>query len=208
MTMAASSPRELRRELFRLTWPMLFGVTSLLGFQLVDSAFVGQLGVAPLAALGFTVPVQQLIIGLQVGLGIATTALVSRALGADRGERAREMGGLVLMAGTVLIFLLCLGLWLLRAPLLSLLGADDKLMPLISAYWLPWLLSAWLGALLYFGYSIARANGNTRLPGMLMGLTSLINLILDPLFIFVFDWGLPGAAWATTVAFGAGIAII
>lgn len=194
--------------MFRLTWPMLFGVASLLGFQLVDSAFVGQLGVAPLAALGFTVPVQQLIIGMQVGIGIATTALISRALGAERGERAREMAGLVLMAGTLVITLLCLALWLLRAPLLTLLGANQELMPLISTFWLPWLFSAWLGAILYFGYSIARANGNTKLPGMLMALTSLINLLLDPLFIFVFDWGLPGAAWATVAAFGTGIAIV
>ncbi|QCF25248.1 MATE family efflux transporter [Hydrocarboniclastica marina] len=200
--------RELGRALFRLTWPMLFGVAALLGFQLVDSAFVGQLGVAPLAALGFTVPVQQLIIGLQVGLGIATTALVSKALGAKRLDKARELSGLVVAAGTGAITILCLSLWWLRTPLLSLLGAEAALLPVISGFWLPWLFSAWLGAVLYFGYSIARANGNTRLPGMLMALTSLINLALDPLFIFVFDWGLPGAAWATVVAFGTGIAIV
>jgi putative MATE family efflux protein len=208
MNRSGDSPQQLRQTLFRLTWPMLFGVASLLGFQLVDSAFVGQLGVSPLAALGFTVPVQQLIIGLQVGLGIATTALISRALGADRCERARELAGLVLTAGTLAITCLCLALWWLREPLLELLGAEPGLMPLISRYWLPWLFSAWLGAVLYFGYSIARANGNTRLPGMLMALTSLINLALDPLFIFVFGWGLPGAAWATVAAFGTGIAVI
>lgn len=208
MSRPSYTPPTLGQSLFRLTWPMLFGVTSLLGFQLVDSAFVGQLGVAPLAALGFTVPVQQLIIGMQVGLGIATTALISRALGADRGERAREMAGLVLMAGTLAISLLCLALWLLRAPLLSMLGAEPELLPLISRFWLPWLFSAWLGAVLYFGYSIARANGNTKLPGLLMALTSLLNLALDPLFIFVLDWGLPGAAWATVCAFAIGIIII
>lgn len=205
---ASGSPRKLAQSLFHSTLPMLFGVASLLGFQLMDSAFVGQLGVSPLAALGFTVPVQQLIIGLQVGLGIATTALISRALGGERVERARELAGLVLMAGTLAISLLCLALWALRMPLLSLLGAEPSLMPLISQFWLPWLFSAWLGAVLYFGYSIARANGNMKLPGLLMALTSFINLALDPLFIFVFDWGLPGAAWATVVAFATGIAIV
>jgi len=72
----------LARQLYSMTWPMLFGVLSLMTFQLADSAFVGQLGRDPLAALGFTLPMQQLIIGLQVGLGIATTAIVSRTLGA------------------------------------------------------------------------------------------------------------------------------
>ena len=70
----------LPRQLFIMTWPMLFGVLSLMTFQLADSAFIGQLGRDPLAALGFTLPMQQLIIGLQVGLGIATTAIISRIM--------------------------------------------------------------------------------------------------------------------------------
>ncbi|MCW8977405.1 MAG: MATE family efflux transporter, partial [Marinobacter sp.] len=86
----------LARQLYSMTWPMLFGVLSLMTFQLADSAFVGQLGRDPLAALGFTLPMQQLIIGLQVGLGIATTAIVSRTLGAGDELRAFRLGGLII----------------------------------------------------------------------------------------------------------------
>lgn len=195
----------LGRSLFRMTLPMLFGVLSLMSYQLVDSAFIGQLGVDPLAALGFTLPMQQLIIGAQVGLGIATTALLSRAMGAGDADRAQRMGGLVVIVGGGLILLVCALLWTLRAPLMNLLGAEPALLPLIRAYWIPWLISAWLGAMLYFGYSIARAHGNTRLPGLLMVTTSLLNIVLDPLYIFVLGWGLPGAAWATITAFSLGI---
>ncbi len=78
------TPPSLSRQLFQMTWPMLFGVLSLMSFQLVDSAFIGQLGVLPLAAQGFTLPIQMIIIGIQVGLGIATTAVISRALGQVR----------------------------------------------------------------------------------------------------------------------------
>ncbi|MCC5856956.1 MAG: MATE family efflux transporter [Ectothiorhodospiraceae bacterium] len=198
----------LGRTLFRMTWPMLFGVMSLLGFQLVDSAFIGQLGVDPLAALGFTIPVAQLIIGTQVGLGIATTAIIARTLGAGDRWRARRLAGLVLVTGVVGMLLLCVLLWLLREPIVLTLGADPRLLPLISHYWAPWLLSTWLGALLYFCYSVSRANGDTRTPGLLMVITSLINLALDPLFIFTFGWGMAGAAWATVVAFSIGIAAI
>jgi putative MATE family efflux protein len=198
----------LARTLFRMTWPMIFGVLALLGFQLVDSIFISRLGVDPLAALGFTVPVYQLIIGTQVGIGIATTALISRALGAGESARAYRLGGLVLVTGGVIMLALCLVVWLLRAPLLDALGADPRLLSLVSRFWIPWLASAWVGAILYFGYSIARANGDTRLPGLLMVATSLINLVLDPLFIFTFGWGMPGAALATLVAFGVGAAIM
>jgi putative MATE family efflux protein len=194
----------LGRTLFRMTWPMLFGVLSLLGFQLVDAAFIGQLGVEPLAALGFTLPMTQLIIGTQVGIGIATTALISHALGADDAERARRLGGLIALTGGLVILGLCLVIWLLRAPLLAALGAPPRLLPLIESYWLPWLASSWAGAMLYFSYSVCRSHGDTRLPGLMMVVTSLINLVLDPLFIFTFGWGLPGAAWATLAAFGLG----
>lgn len=180
---------------------MIFGVVALMGYQLVDSIYISMLGTDPLAALGFTVAVNQVSIGIQVGLGIAATALISRAIGAKDIERARRLGGIVLLSGGLVMGVLCMVTWLIRDRILDLLDADAYLWPLISQYWAPWLLSIWLGALLYFAYSIARAQGNTRLPGSVMVLTSLLNIALDPLFIFVFGWGLPGAAWASSAAF-------
>lgn len=191
-----------------MTWPMLFGVLSLMTFQLADSAFIGQLGRDPLAALGFTLPMQQLIIGLQVGLGIATTAIISRTLGAGDERRAERLGGLVITVGAGLVLGLCVVLWLLRTPVMILLGAEQTLLPLIRSYWIPWLVAAWVGAMLYFGYSVCRSHGDTRLPGYLMVVTSLLNIALDPLYIFVFGWGLPGAALATITAFAFGCLVI
>lgn len=208
MSSKTQNQPSLARQLFTMTWPMLFGVLSLMTFQLVDSAFIGQLGRDPLAALGFTLPMQQLIIGLQVGLGIATTAIISRTLGAGEQARAERLGGLVVAVGAAMVLALCILLWLLQAPFMKLLGADTTLLPMIRSYWVPWLLSAWTGAMLYFGYSICRSHGDTKLPGYMMVATSIANIALDPLYIFVFDWGLPGAAWATVTAFGAGCLVV
>ncbi|WP_323750445.1 MATE family efflux transporter [Marinobacter sp.] len=194
----------LGRQLYHMTWPMLFGVLSLMTFQLTDSAFVGQLGRDPLAALGFTVPMQQLVSGMYVGLGIATTAIISRTLGQGDNQRAQRLGGLVIAIGAALALILCISVWLLQTLILDLLGADDTLRPVIREYWAPWLTSAWVGAMVYFSYSISRANGDTRLPGYMMIATSLLNIALDALYIFVFGWGLPGAAWATITAFSIG----
>lgn len=198
----------LARQLYHMTWPMLFGVLSLMTFQLTDSAFVGQLGRDPLAALGFTVPMQQLVSGMYVGLGIATTAIISRTLGHGDNLRAQRLGGLVVTIGASLALILCLSVWLLQTGILNFLGAEDQLRPAIREYWVPWLMSAWLGALLYFGYAVCRANGDTKLPGYMMIATSLLNIALDPLYIFVFGWGLPGAAWATITAFGIGALVV
>ncbi|UYG05938.1 MATE family efflux transporter [Halomonas sp. LR3S48] len=191
---------------------MAIGVSALLGFQLVDSAFVARLGTAPLAAQSFTFPLTFLIIGVQVGLGIAIAALISRALGAGEAGRARRLGSLVLMAGGSIIAMLAFVLWWAQAPIFSRLGADAATRVLIRDYWAPQLLAAWLGAVLYFVYSLFRAHGDTRLPGKLMVMTSLVNLLLDPLFIFgIGPWsglGLPGAAWATAVAFASGLLLV
>lgn len=198
--------------LWRQTWPMTIGVLSLLGFQLVDSAFVARLGTAPLAAQSFTFPLTFLIIGVQVGLGIAIAALISRALGAGEFSRARRLGTLVVSVGGMTIALLAIVLWWAQEPIFTRLGADTATLPLIHAYWAPQLFAAWLGAVLYFIYSLFRAHGDTRLPGKMMVVTSLANLALDPLLIFgVGPWsglGLSGAAWATAIAFGCGLLVV
>ena len=194
----------LGKTLFQMTWPMLFGVLALMSYQLVDAAWISILGVDSLAALGFTLPVQQIIIGLQIGLGIATTAIISRTLGAGNKDQAKQQGGLILVIGTSLLALLSLVVWLARHLILDFLGADLSLRPTIESFWLPWLLSAWLGAVVYLGYSQHRANGDVRFTGLMMVVVSSLNLVLDPLFIFTFGWGLNGAAWATVTAFAIG----
>ncbi|MBF9003514.1 MATE family efflux transporter [Vibrio nitrifigilis] len=198
----------LAKQLFTMTWPMLFGVLSLMSFQLVDSAFIGQLGVLPLAVQGFTMPMQMVIIGLQVGLGIATTAVIAKAIGAGKEDYAKRLGGLVIVMGGGGVALFGVLIYALRHVILALLGAPDTVIPIIDSYWIWWLCSAWIGAMLYFLYSLCRAHGNTMLPGSMMMVTSLLNMVLDPLFIFTFDLGINGAAIATSIAFAIGILVV
>lgn len=202
------SAPSLGKQLFNMTWPMLFGVLSLMSFQLVDSAFIGQLGVLPLAAQGFTLPIQMIIIGIQVGLGIATTSVIAKAIGANQERYAKQLGGLVIAMGSVGVALFSVIIYLIREPILLLLSAPESVLPIIDSYWVYWLISAWTGAVLYFLYSVCRANGNTMLPGTMMMVTSALNLVLDPIFIFTFDMGINGAAIATIIAFGLGILFV
>lgn len=190
---------------------MAIGVLALLGFQLVDSAFIARLGTAPLAAQAFTFPLSFLIIGIQVGIGIAIAALISRALGSGEARRAQRLSALVLMVGSTLIGVLAVGLWLGQRPIFTALGADQAALGYIRSYWPVQLLAGWFGALAYFAYSVFRAHGNTKLPGNMMLLTSLVNLALDPLLIFgigpLEGLGLPGAAWASVIAFATGLGV-
>ena len=211
MTESSPTTLSLVRQLWQQTWPMALGVMSLLGFYLVDSIFVARLGTAPLAAQSFTFPLAFLVIGVQVGIGIAIAALISRAIGAGQQDQANRLGALVLTGGGLLLGGLLLLLWLLQAPAFSLIGASDAIRELIRPYWAIQVLAMWVGGVLYFGYSLFRAHGNTRFPGLMMVLTSLLNLMLDPILIFgVGDWdgfGLPGAALASLLAFAIGLGI-
>ena len=191
-----------------MTWPMVFGVLSLMSFQLADSFFVARLGVEPLAVVGFTIPIYQLVIGLQVGIGIATTALISQRLGQGNDSEARALGGSILILGSISVLLLCSAIWVFREHILYSMGGEANLLPLINEFWSVFLCSAICGAILYFGYSICRAHGDTKLPGILMVVTSLLNIALDPLFIFYFDLGLVGAAYATLTSFALGVIVV
>jgi len=202
----------LVRQLWQQTWPMAMGVMSLLGFYLVDSIFVARLGTAPLAAQSFTFPLAFLVIGVQVGIGIAIAALISRAIGAGQQEQANRLGALVLVGGGVLQGVLVLVLWLIQEPAFALLGASEEIRAMIRPFWALQVPAMWVGGVVYFGYSLFRAHGNTRFPGMMMVLTSLLNLLFDPILIFgIGDWqgfGLPGAALATLLAFSIGGVIV
>ncbi|WP_433962187.1 MATE family efflux transporter [Larsenimonas salina] len=208
MSSASTTNPSMGKTLWAQTWPMAIGVMSLLGFNLVDSLFVARLGTQPLAAQSFTFPVSFIVIGLQVGIGIAAAALISRALGRGDEPRACRLGGVVIVGGGVLLALVLMLLWLTSDIIFSLMGAQASLLGEIKAYWGPWLVTSWVGAMLYLGYSLFRAHGRTRFPGLMMVVTSLINLVVDP--ILIFGWGpipklgLVGAAWATLIAFGVG----
>lgn len=191
-----------------MTWPMLMGIVSLMSFQLADSFFIARLGTDPLAVVGFTIPIYQLIIGFQVGIGIATTALISQLLGAQKSNQANFLAGHIVIFGSTVIAILCLSIWACRHLIIEKLGGDERLLPLVDIFWDVWLLGAFAGALLYFGYSICRSHGDTKLPGMTMMFTSLLNIALDPLYIFYFDLGLVGAAYATLTSFCIGIVVI
>ncbi|MFT2110810.1 MATE family efflux transporter [Marinomonas sp. 2405UD68-3] len=196
------------KTLYQQTMPMLIGLFSIMGGQLIDSAFIGQLGEEPLAIVGVSIPIFQLIIGIQVGIGIAATSCISTAIGEQKLTFAKNLSAIILVLGSLLVALLCTVLWLFKGAILYAIFEEASLLDLLRSYWFPWLLSCWMGAVLYFGYSICRSFGQTLIAGKVMIITSVINIALDPIFIFTLKLGLAGAAWATCIAYIIGLLII
>lgn len=190
------------------TLPLTIGVFAIMLVQLVDTIFIGQLGVDQLAVQGITLPFYTVIIGFQVGMGVAATCIISRAIGNKNQQEATVTAFIAVVYGIALIAAVCLLLWFLKSVVFSLFISSEisaeqlsNLQSTYLSYWPIWLCSSTLGALLYLISAVYRANDDTKTPGMMLVVASMINLVLDPIFIFVMGWGINGAALATSTAF-------
>ncbi|UTW02374.1 MATE family efflux transporter [Amphritea atlantica] len=197
---------EIRPTLIKMTLPMMFGIVSLMLFNVADSYFVSQLGTEQLAALGFTFPVSFTVISLSIGLSVGTSATIARLIGAGDSDGARQLTTDNLLLTTVLMVLIASLSVMFIDPLFRLLGAGDALLPYIHSYMSVWFFGSVFYVLIMVSNSSLRASGDTRTPAMLMGFSSIMNLLLDPLLIFgwgpVPGLGIQGAAIASVIAWG------
>jgi len=189
--------------LIRLTVPMIFGILSMGLYNVVDTFFVGRLGKDQLAALAFTFPVVLVVQSIALGLGMGTSAVISRALGAKDHDAVRNFATDSLSLG-LLITAVCAGIGLNTIdPLFRLLGAEETILPYIRDY-----MSVWYWGMLFVifpmvGNNSIRAIGDTKTPGILMMTGAAVNAVLDPLLIFGLGpfpaLGIRGAALATVL---------
>ncbi len=200
-------------HLWRLSGPMAIGILAVLGFNLVDTWFVGLLGTEPLAAISFTFPVVAVLGNLAMGIGVGTTSLISRTIGEAHPERVRRYAtdALTLAVATVVVGA-TIGYFTID-PLFRLLGAPDAMLPLIGSYMRVWYLGMVFLVVPMVGMSVIRATGDTRTPAVVMVIAGVLNGVLDPVLIFglgpIPALGLTGAALATVIsrAFTLAIAI-
>jgi putative MATE family efflux protein len=190
--------------LFRLLLPMIPGTLSIVLFNLADTFFVGQLGAAPLAAMSFSFPVVLISGGLSMGLGIGTTAHVSRALGRGDRDFARLISSQAHLLAFSFVVLLGLAGILTIEPLFTALGAEPEILPLIRTYMTIWYSGLPFVIIPMIGMNVLQATGDTKIPGLVLTLSVILNIGLDPLLIFGIgpfpDMGIAGAALATVIA--------
>lgn len=188
------------RTLLRLALPSMASMLFHTLFYLVDTIFIAWLGGAPLAAASLTFPLLFISFALTNGMAVGCTALVSRNLGANNLASARTTA----RAGLILTLLLSLTTMpLLYRPFSDIffaaLGGENMVLEECYRYnyWI--LLGMPLMAYSILADSTFRSQGNTMVPLVSMVLGNGLNALLDPLFMFTFDWGIAGASLATLV---------
>ena len=182
--------------------PMSIGILAVLSVGLVDAYFLGQVGEAELAAVGFVYPVTAAITSLSIGLSAGANAALSQAIGKGDDDMAVSRTGIQTIGlGTTLATLAALAFWMLDAPLFRLLGAEGGTLEAVLAYTPVWAISFPFLVAMMIGNAVFRAHGKGGLAASTMVLAAIVNIILDP--ILIFGWGLvpalgmEGAAWAT-----------
>ncbi len=192
------------KTLIRLALPMLLGMIGMVAFNLVDTYFVGKLGARELAAMGFTLPVAMIVSSIAMGLGIGTSAVVSRAIGQGDHHRVQRLTTDALFLSIVMVVIFAAAGLVFMDPLFRLLGAKPDLLPLIKSYMTIWFIGVPFIVIPMVGNNAIRATGDTKTPAIVMLVAIVANLILDP--ILIFGWGpiprmeLTGAALATLLA--------
>ena len=189
----------VRKIIWKLAPPVMAAQLIRALYNIVDSFFIGRASGAGLTALSIIFPMQVLTLALAVGTGVGTGILISRYNGEGRHETAEEVkrAGLVLSAVNWILF--CLFLLAALRPYIALSTKTEAVREAAWTY----------GSVVGFGSigvfiesmltRIHQAEGNMRQPMTAQITGAVINIILDPLFIFVLHMGVRGAAWATLI---------
>ncbi|MFP3041758.1 MATE family efflux transporter [Treponema primitia] len=192
---------KVRPMLISFAMPLMFGNLFQQLYSMVDTAVVGQgVGYKALAAVGVAAPVVQLFLGLGIGLANGISVVIAQQFGSNNAKRTREAvsNGIYLSAAVTL--LITVGGVLLCRPLLRLINTPGEIIEEAALYAT---INFW-GAAATVCYNvqagILRALGNSRTPLLFLVITSLLNVILDFLFVMGFGWGVAGAAVATVIA--------
>ena len=191
----------ITKTLVLFSLPMIAGNLLQQLYNIADTLIVGRfLGANALAAVGSAYTLMTFLTSILLGLAIGSGALVSIYWGQRDGERMRSCVAASFTLIGVLAALLTLGVYLLVDPILALLQVPEQVWDLMRVYLL--VIFAGIPATFLYNYfaCMLRAVGNSAVPLAFLGVSSVMNIGLDLLFVLRFDWGVAGAAFATVLS--------
>jgi putative MATE family efflux protein len=191
---------KITRLLLRFSLPATLAMAVNASYNIVDTIFIGRLGAGAIAALSICYPVQMLLGAVAIGTGIGAGSLIARSFGAKDPEKASVVGGQVFLLSMFFGLAATLtGLFYLR-PLLVLFGATPEILDTAVEYMSVIAYGAFFLFFIMMMNHVTRAEGNPTLSMTVMITSAVVNIILDPVFIFGLGMGIKGAAMATVIA--------
>ena len=182
--------------------PASIGILVMSIYMIVDTIFVGQfIGAVAIGAITVVLPIIFLISSTGMAIGIGGASMVSRALGEDNREKAKKIFGNQITLTFILAFsFLAIG-YFYQEAILNLFGGKGAILPYAKTYFGIILIGVPFLAWAMMTNSVIRAEGAPKVAMFTMLIPAILNLILDPIFIVWLEWGIAGAAWATTISY-------
>ena len=194
--------QKISKLLIKQAVPATIGILVMSLNMIVDTIFVGQwIGVLAIAAITVVLPIAFLISSIGMGIGIGGSSIISRALGANNPEKAfLTFGNQICLTVILAILFVVLGN-VFSVPILNLFGAKGEILPIASEYFGVIIYGVPFLAFAMMGNPTIRAEGKPKFAMYAMMVPSVLNILLDILFIKYFNWGMYGAGLATSIAY-------
>ncbi|MBD5112162.1 MAG: MATE family efflux transporter [Ruminococcaceae bacterium] len=188
------------KALLAMGIPTMIGMLINALYNLVDAYFVGGLGESQMGAISVVFPLGQLIVGLGLLFGNGSGSYISRLLGRGDKETANKAASTALYSGLAVGAVFILFSVIFLKPILSLLGASESILPFALRYSRIYVISCILNVFNVSVSSIITSEGAAKISMLALLLGAVLNCVLNPLFIYVFDLGISGAAIATAIS--------
>ncbi len=192
---------KISKLLLKFSIPAIIGMLVNALYNIVDRIFIGNgvgtLGIAGIS-IGFPIMIAIMASGMLIGLG--ANSLISIKLGEQKKDEAELiMGNALVLLVLISVTITALGLSFID-PLLKAFGASNEVLPYAKEYLKVILWGATFQSIGFGMNNFIRAEGNPKIAMLTMLIGAVMNTALDPIFIFVFKWGMKGAAIATILS--------
>ena len=187
-----------KKAINKLAFPIIASMFLIFANNIIDSIWVAGLGPDPLAALGYVTPLFLIMVGFGNGLGAGGNSLISRYIGAEDKSSANNAAIHNLILSLIVSIIITILFLAFLKPLLMLMGASSVI-DYATEY--GFIIFAWTIGLLMppIVGGAFRAEGDIKRATVPIALAAIINMILDPIFIYTLNMGIAGAAWATAL---------
>ncbi len=182
--------------------PASIGILVMSIYGIVDTIFVGKwVSTLAIGAVTVVLPIQFLISSIGMAIGVGGSSVISRSLGEGNTKKANKTfaNQITLVVGLSSLFLI-FGL-IFSEEILRIFGAKGGILKPALAYFNIILIGLPFLSWAMMTNNVIRAEGHPKIAMKAMMVPAFFNLVLDPIFILVFDWGIEGVAWATTISF-------
>lgn len=188
------------KALLAMGIPTMVGMLVNAFYNLVDAYFVGGLGESQMGAISVVYPLGQVVVGLGLLFGNGAASYISRLLGRGDKENADKVASTALYSSVSVGAVIIIISMVFLHPILNLLGATDSILPYAATYAGIYIVSCIFNVFNVTMNNIVTSEGaaKTTMCALLTG--AVLNIALDPLFIYVFDLGVAGAAIATAIS--------